>query len=125
MAYFSLNAFTKDTSTGLNETIFGFLTESGVYSYTASGDNDRFFNNTGSAIISYEKLYSPITVNVVEGSGSSGGERTEGEFEFHFFQSEYPFQVLYQSSENESSTLTLTTGSLQTIYYASGSLPFE
>jgi hypothetical protein len=125
MAYFNLGNWTKDTVNGLNQTIFGYLTESGVYNYTASGDNDRLFNNTGSAVISYEKIFSPITINVVEGSGSSTGERTEGGFDYHFFQSEYPFPILPPNSEDDGSTLTLTTGSLRTIYYASGSLPFE
>ena len=129
MAYFNLDAWTKDTVNGLNETIFGYLTESGEYVYTASGtqaDEARFFRDTGSAIIYLTKLFKvPNTVFDVSFTSSIEDEvetPKDENVETYVFESKYPFTFPY--IEGAMAT-EYVSGSDRVISYASGSLPFQ
>jgi hypothetical protein len=88
MAYFDLNAWTKDTVNGLNETIFTILSESGAYSYTASSGEPT---DTGSAIIYMDIIESFPTISTIDGSGSFDEITSERVVEGYTFTSEYIF----------------------------------
>ena len=130
MSYFSLDAFTKNTSsTGLSATIFGILTESGDYTYTASGtpvSEAYLFRDTGSALITYEGIVSPKPLQLSIGSGSNdfefSGSIASASVDVHIFKSEYPNPYVFSETELEG---PLASQSLQVKSFKEGTIPFQ
>jgi len=129
MPYFSLDSFTKDTSSsGLSEEIFNQMTSSGHYIYTASdsGPNEaRNFYHTGSAIIFLEEVFDSPKIQL-SNDGTGGANTMNNDFTSsvseYYFTSKYPFTFVTQQFDSEQ---ILTTGSFDEIGFKNGSIPFQ
>jgi hypothetical protein len=124
MPFFNLDSFIKDTTSGLNQTVFNVLSASGQYFYTSSIFNIEYPEfDTGSANIKMEFIRSNPTLPIEAsgyGTGSLGttvtmssGEEVIG----YGFISSYPYVYSPYNLSDSSS--------ISTIFYESSSLPLN